>query len=282
MNQGFVNLQHIKMFVLDEGDRMLDMGFIVDIKKIIAKLPVKKQTMLFSATMPQDIKKLSSTILINPAYIDITPESPTVDLINQSMYFVEKANKRPLLLHLLKDKAIVSALVFTRTKHGADKVVVDLKRAGVNAEAIHGNKSQGARQRALDNFKAKRTRVLVATDIASRGIDIEDLSHVINFEMSNEAETYVHRIGRTGRAGAGGTALSFCDQEERSYLKDIHRLINKSIPVIEDHPFPMKSPVVLSVNQAGESRNTSGARRRPSSFSKNRNNRFARKPARRD
>jgi len=208
MNQGFVNLQHIQMFVLDEGDRMLDMGFIVDIKKIIAKLPVKKQTMLFSATMPPDIKKLSSTILNNPAYVAITPESPTVDIINQSMYFVEKANKKPLLIHLLKDKSIVSALVFTRTKHGADKVVVDLKKAGVNAEAIHGNKSQGARQRALDNFKAKRTRVLVATDIASRGIDIEDLSHVINFEMSNEAETYVHRIGRTGRAGAGGTAAA--------------------------------------------------------------------------
>ncbi len=282
MNQGFVNLQHIQMFVLDEGDRMLDMGFIVDIKKIMAKLPVKKQTMLFSATMPQDIKKLSSTILNNPAHIAITPESPTVDIINQSMYFVEKVNKKPLLIHLLKDKAIVSALVFTRTKHGADKVVVDLKKAGVNAEAIHGNKSQGARQRALDNFKAKRTRVLVATDIASRGIDIEDLSHVINFEMSNEAETYVHRIGRTGRAGAGGTALSFCDQEERQYLKDIQRLINKSIPVIEDHPFPMKSPVVLSVNQAGENKNPSGSRRRTSSFSKNRSNRFSRRPARRD
>jgi ATP-dependent RNA helicase RhlE len=282
MNQGFVNLQHVQMFVLDEGDRMLDMGFIVDIKKIIAKLPIKKQTMLFSATMPLDIKKLSSTILNNPAYIAITPESPTVDIINQSMYFVEKANKKSLLIHLLKDKAIVSALVFTRTKHGADKVVMDLHKAGVNAEAIHGNKSQGARQRALDNFKAKRTRVLVATDIASRGIDIEDLSHVINFEMSNEAETYVHRIGRTGRAGAGGTALSFCDQEERQYLKDIHKLINKSIPIIEDHPFPMKNPVVLSVNQAGESKNTSGGRRRTSNFSKSRGNRYGRKPARKN
>jgi len=280
MNQGFVNLQKIKMFVLDEGDRMLDMGFIVDIKKIIAKLPIEKQTMLFSATMPPDIKKLSSTILNNPVHIAITPESPTVDIIKQSMYFVEKANKKPLLIHLLQDKAIVSALVFTRTKHGADKVVVDLRKAGVNAEAIHGNKSQGARQRALDNFKAKRTRVLVATDIASRGIDIEDLSHVINFEISNEAETYVHRIGRTGRAGAGGTAISFCDQEEKHYLKDIHKLINKSIPVIEDHPFPMKTPVVLSVNQAGESKNTSDRKRRSSSFSKNRGNRFGRKPTR--
>lgn len=252
MNQGYVHLQHVEMFVLDEADRMLDMGFINDVKKIIAKLPAKKQTMLFSATLPQDIKKLSASILRDPVNVAVTPVSSTVDIIDQSIYFVEKASKKSLLIHLLKDKGISSALVFTRTKHGANKVAAELIKAGIRSEAIHGNKSQNARQQALNNFKSKKTRVLVATDIAARGIDIEDLSHVINYEMSNVAETYVHRIGRTGRAGAGGTALSFCDTEERQYLKDITKLINKSIPVVEDHPFVSKTaPVQQSVKAEG-------------------------------
>jgi ATP-dependent RNA helicase RhlE len=279
MNQGYIHLQNVKLFVLDEADRMLDMGFINDVKKIIAKLPVKKQTMLFSATMPQDIKKLSTTILINPANVAVTPVASTVEIVEQSVYFVDKGNKKSLLIHLLKEKSILSALVFTRTKHGANKITEGLVKAGINAEAIHGNKSQGARQRALNNFKAKQTRVLVATDIAARGIDIEDLSHVINFEMSNVAETYVHRIGRTGRAGAGGTALSFCDSEEKEYLKDVNKLINKTISVIEDHPFPMRNFGVVKDSQESNKQNSSGARR-GSSFSREKSSRWGRKPTR--
>ncbi|MDR3611366.1 MAG: DEAD/DEAH box helicase [Ignavibacteriaceae bacterium] len=279
MNQGYIHLQHVKLFVLDEADRMLDMGFINDVKKIITKLPLKKQTMLFSATMPQDIKKLSTTILVNPANVAVTPVASTVEIVEQSVYFVDKSNKKSLLIHLLKEKAILSALVFTRTKHGANKITEGLVKAGINAEAIHGNKSQGARQRALNNFKTKQTRVLVATDIAARGIDIEDLSHVINFEMSNVAETYVHRIGRTGRAGAGGTALSFCDAEEKEYLKDVNKLINKTISVIEDHPFPMKNFNVVKSDKEGNRKNPSGGRR-GSSFSKERGNSRGRRTVR--
>ncbi|MGE5679681.1 MAG: DEAD/DEAH box helicase, partial [Bacillota bacterium] len=207
INQGFIKLQNVKYFVLDEADRMLDMGFIHDVNKIIAKLPAKRQSMFFSATMPPEIKKLSATILTDPSFVAVTPVSSTVDIIKQEVYFVEKSNKKSLLIHLLKGSSIDTALVFTRTKHGADKVARDLVKAGIVAEAIHGNKSQNARQRALSNFKAKSTRVLVATDIAARGIDINDLSHVINFEMSNVPETYVHRIGRTGRAGTKGVAI---------------------------------------------------------------------------
>jgi ATP-dependent RNA helicase RhlE len=237
MDQRFINLQHISMFVLDEADRMLDMGFIHDVKKVIAKLPSKRQTLFFSATMPPEIAKLASTILTNPARVQVTPVSSTANTVVQSIYFVEKPDKRSLLLHLLRDPSIETALIFTRTKHGADKVVKDLVRAGVKAEAIHGNKSQNARQRALSNFKSKQTRVLVATDIAARGIDIDDLSHVVNYELPNVPETYVHRIGRTGRAGASGIALSFCDTEEKEFLRDIHKLIAKTIPVVEDHPY---------------------------------------------
>jgi ATP-dependent RNA helicase RhlE len=237
MDQKYVNLQHIKIFVLDEADRMLDMGFIHDVKKVIAKLPQKRQTLFFSATMPPEISKLANTILTNPVRVEVTPQSTTANTIQQVLYYVEKPDKRSLLLHLLKDRNIETALVFTRTKHGADKVAKDLNRAGVQAEAIHGNKSQNARQRALSNFKGKQTRVLVATDIAARGIDIDDLSHVINFELPNIPETYVHRIGRTGRAGASGIAFSFCESEEKDYLKDIHKLIGKNIPVVNDHPY---------------------------------------------
>ena len=246
IDQKFVNLQNLQFFVLDEADRMLDMGFIHDVKKIIAKLPAKRQSLFFSATMPAEIQKLAATILTRPVKVDIIPVVATTNLIKQSLYFVDKPDKRHLLIHLLQDKSITTALIFTRTKHGADKVSRDLMKAGIKAAAIHGNKSQGARQDALNNFKNKKTRVLVATDIASRGIDVEQLSHVINYEIPNIPETYIHRIGRTGRAGVDGVALSFCDMEEKEYLKDIYKLTSKPIPVVEDHPFPMKggTPVV--------------------------------------
>ena len=225
INQRYVHLEHIRMLVLDEADRMLDMGFVHDVKKIIAKIPAKRQTLFFSATMPNEIQQLANTILTKPEKVEVTPVSSTADTIQQSLFYVEKNDKRALLIHLLKDKNIKTALVFTRTKHGADKVVKDLVRVGITAEAIHGNKSQNARQRALSNFKNRTTRVLIATDIAARGIDIDELTHVINYELPNIPETYVHRIGRTGRAGASGIALSFCDAEEIEFLKDIHKLM---------------------------------------------------------
>jgi ATP-dependent RNA helicase RhlE len=243
MTQGHIHLSQIEFFILDEADRMLDMGFVHDVKKIIAKLPAKRQSMFFSATMPPEIVRLSASILTNPEKVEVTPVSSTANTIQQALYFVEKGNKRGLLIHLLNDPNIVTSLVFTRTKHGADRVTRDLIKAGVKAEAIHGDKSQNARQRALTNFKAKRTRVLVATDIAARGIDVDDLSHVINYEIPNIAETYVHRIGRTGRAGASGIAISFCDNEEREYIRDITKLIGKQIPIVEEHPFKMGTPV---------------------------------------
>ena len=239
MNQGFISLRDIEIFVLDEADRMLDMGFIHDVKKLIAVLPRKRQSLFFSATMPPEIVKLSNTILDNPSKVEVTPSASTVDIIQQFVFFVDKGNKTSLLIDILKDENIKTALVFTRTKHGADKVVKLLVKNNITAEAIHGNKAQNARQRALANFKAQTTRVLVATDIAARGIDIDDMEFVINFDTSNIPETYVHRIGRTGRAGAKGTAYSFCDAEEKEYLHDIEKLIGKKIPVISDHPFPL-------------------------------------------
>lgn len=241
IDQKIINIEHIKIFILDEADRMLDMGFIHDVKRIIAKTPLKKQTLLFSATMPPDIAKLASTILKNPAKIEITPVSSTVDTIEQYLYFVDKCNKKDLLLHILKDKNIDSALVFTRTKHGADRLMKQLARNGVNARAIHGDKSQGARQSALNNFKNKTLRILLATDIAARGIDIDELTHVINYDLPDIPETYVHRIGRTGRAGLGGTAISFCDFDEKGQLNDIEKLIGKKITEIKDHPYPLKN-----------------------------------------
>lgn len=239
MSQGYISLKDIEIFVLDEADRMLDMGFIHDVKKILAALPKKRQSLFFSATMPLEIFKLADSILSNPRKVEITPESPTVDVIKQFIYFVDKGNKNALLLDIFKDQNIKTALVFTRTKHGADRVVKVLERNNIKAEAIHGNKAQNARQRALANFKAQTTRVLVATDLASRGIDVEDMEFVINYEMPNISETYVHRIGRTGRAGAEGTAYSFCDAEEKPYLRDIEKLIRKKIPVIDNHPYPL-------------------------------------------
>ena len=263
MHQGYVTLRDIEIFVLDEADCMLDMGFIHDVKKIIAALPHKRQSLFFSATMPPEIIKLSNTILFQPLKVEITPSATPVDIIKQHVYFVDNGNKTALLIDILKDKNIITALVFTRTKHGADKVVKALEKIKVSAEAIHGNKSQNARQRALANFKEKTTRVLVATDIAARGIDIDDMEFVINFEMPNVAETYVHRIGRTGRAGAKGTAFSFCDALEKPFLRDIEKLIGKKIPVIDEHPYPLidNNPVKAVRQQRNNSnrppRNTS-------------------------
>jgi len=239
MDQGFISLRDVEIFVLDEADRMLDMGFIHDVRKIIAALPRKRQSLFFSATMPPEIVKLSNTILFQPLKVEVTPSASTVDIVQQFLYFVDKGNKPALLVDILKDKNIRTALVFTRTKHGADRVVKILEKHKITAEAIHGNKAQNARQRALANFKAQTTRVLVATDIAARGIDVEDMEFVINYEISNMPETYVHRIGRTGRAGAKGTAYSFCDAEEKPYVRDIEKLIGKKIPVIDEHPYPL-------------------------------------------
>lgn len=215
---------------------MLDMGFIHDIKRILKLLPTKRQTLFFSATMPPEIETLANSMLTKPEKVEVTPASSTVDIISQQVYFVEK-KKKDLLIHLLKDASIESVLIFTRTKYGADKLARILTKAGIGAEAIHGNKTQNARQRALTNFKNHTLRALIATDIAARGIDVDQLSHVINYELPNVPETYVHRIGRTGRAGHEGVAISFCESEELPYLKDIQKLIGKNIPVVKEHPF---------------------------------------------
>ncbi|MDU4960551.1 MAG: DEAD/DEAH box helicase [Sporomusaceae bacterium] len=241
LNQKIITIEHIKILILDEADRMLDMGFIHDVKRIIAKTPLKKQTLLFSATMPPDIAKLAGTILHKPMRIEITPVSSTVERIEQYLYMVDKVSKKDLLLHILNDQHIGSALVFTRTKHGADRLSKQLSRHNVMAQAIHGDKSQGARQRALANFKDRSLRILIATDIAARGIDIDELSHVINYDLPDIPETYVHRIGRTGRAGLGGVAISFCDFDEKSQLRDIEKLIGKKLTVITEHPYPLQN-----------------------------------------
>ncbi len=268
MNQGFITLKDIEIFVLDEADRMLDMGFIHDVKKLVAVLPQKRQSLFFSATMPSEIVKLANTILRNPLKVEVTPVSSTADTINQFVYFVDKGNKNALLLDILQDKNIKTVLVFTRTKHGADKVVKVLQKANIKAEAIHGNKAQNARQRALTNFKDQTTRVLVATDIAARGIDVDDLQYVINFEMPNISETYVHRIGRTGRAGAKGTAFSFCDAEEKEYLKDIEKLISKKIPVIDEHAYPLIDHHPVKVPKQQFQRNPNHNRPKPTAEKK--------------
>ena len=230
INQGFINLNTVQYFVLDEADRMLDMGFIHDIKKILPKLPKVKQTLFFSATMPPPIANLSKSILVNPTKIDITPQASVVDTIDQYVYYVEKEEKRTLLVEILKKSKNQSVLVFSKTKHGADRIARILCRAGINSEAIHSRKSQNARQSTLSNFKTKKTKVMIATDIAARGIDIDELAMVINYDLPDVAETYVHRIGRTGRAGNTGTALSFCAQDEMSMLMSIQKMIGMSIP----------------------------------------------------
>jgi ATP-dependent RNA helicase RhlE len=241
MMQGFLTIRDVEIFVLDEADRMLDMGFIHDVNKIIRALPDKRQNLFFSATMAPEILKLAGTILQDPVRVEVTPVSSTAEMIKQSVYLVDKVNKNALLVDILNQVDATSVLVFTKTKHGADKVVKHLAKNNIKADAIHGNKSQNNRQRALSNFKDKTIRVLVATDIAARGIDVEEMEMVINFELPNISETYVHRIGRTGRAGNKGTAVSFCDYEEKAYLKDIEKLIHQSIPVVEDHPYPMQN-----------------------------------------
>ncbi len=247
MNQGFINLETIKLFVLDEADRMLDMGFIHDIKKLLKVIPEKRQSLFFSATMPDNIVKLANGILKNPKMVEVTPVSSTVDTIQQRLYYTDKKQKRNLLLHVLENPEIESVLIFTRTKYGADKVARLLTKKGTKAAAIHGDKSQNNRQKALKAFKDRKLRALVATDIAARGIDINSLEYVINFEISNMPETYVHRIGRSGRAGKDGVAISFCDHTERAYVRDIQKLIGKKLEVVNEHPFPQsdEDPALL-------------------------------------
>ena len=238
MDQGYISLNDIRYFVLDEADRMLDMGFIHDIKKIIAKLPKSRQSLFFSATMPKNIVSLSNQILINPKKVAVSPVSSTAETIQQHLYMTNRENKRELLLHILKDSSITQVLVFSRTKHGSDRIVRNLQKKKIECAAIHGDKSQNQRQKALKSFKNGYIRVLVATDIAARGIDIDKLRHVINYDIPNESETYVHRIGRCGRAGENGISISICEPEENEYIRDIEKLIKKKIEVVQDNPFP--------------------------------------------
>ncbi|MFY0643523.1 MAG: DEAD/DEAH box helicase [Bacteroidia bacterium] len=262
INQGFISLRQIEYFVLDEADQMLDMGFIHDIKRIIALLPRKRQSLFFSATMPPSIVKLSKQILGEYQKVTIEPDKPTAEKVSQQVYYVRKLDKPKLLIHLLQEENYYTTLVFSRTKYGADKIVGKLKRANINAEAIHGNKSQNARQRALNDFKKGKTAVLVATDIAARGIDVDDLSLVVNFNLPNVAETYVHRIGRTGRAKASGKSISFCDVDEKKDLKAIERHIRMDIPVVEDHPFSFNPEDVKQRDTAPKQPNKGPQQRR--------------------
>ena len=261
LNQRLLNLRQVEIFVLDEADRMLDMGFIHDIRRLIALLPAKRQTLMFSATMPREIQGLADSILQKPVQIRVASGSPAAVTVRQSLYYAESSQKPILLEHLLAGAVITRGLVFTRTKRGADKVVKRLTHVGIVAEAIHSNKSQNARQRALDNFKKGKTRVLVASDIASRGLDVDDISHVVNYDLPHDAETYVHRIGRTGRAGASGQAISFCSQDERPQLKDIEKLLGKSIPLLRpslDLPAAEAAAPRAPRQQGGSSRGRTG------------------------
>ncbi|MEO9893185.1 DEAD/DEAH box helicase [Aurantibacter sp.] len=272
MNQGFITFRDIEFAVLDEADQMLDMGFIHDIKKIIAKLPAQRQSLFFSATMPKDIVALSRKILGDFERVTIKPEQATAEKVEQGVYFVSKKNKTKLLVHLLQERSQDSVLVFSRTKHGANKIVKKLDQAGIKSAAIHGNKSQTARQKALGAFKEGKLKVLVATDIAARGIDVEELALVINFDLPNVSETYVHRIGRTGRANASGIALSFCDKEERAYLRDIEKLIKQEVPRMPEHQFTDGDDEEQeTVEQPGKSRNPNQSRNRNRNQDRNRN-----------
>jgi ATP-dependent RNA helicase RhlE len=262
MNQGYVHLDHLEIFVLDEADRMLDMGFINDVKKVIRELPAQRQTLFFSATMPPQISGLADSILHEPVKVEVTPVSSTAETIDQSVFFVAGRDKHSLLVHLLEEKSISRTLVFARTKHGADKIAKELKRMNISSDAIHGNKTQTARQNALKNFKNNRLKVLVATDIAARGIDVDNLTHVINFDLPNVPETYVHRIGRTGRAGSSGMAFSFCNAEEREFLKDINKLIGKKIPAMA-HPFEGNAEAISSKPAGGSAQPRQRTWRRP-------------------
>lgn len=272
MNQKFINLSNIKRFILDEADRMLDMGFITDVTKIISKLPKNRHTSLFSATIPDEILKLSDSLLNDPVNIRISPPTSTVDKIDQSVYLVQKSDKKSLLIHLLNDRKIANALIFTRTKRTANRLSDELNDAGFDSDSFHGNKSQAARQSALNKFKSKKLRILVATDIASRGIDAIDLPYVFNYDLPEDPETYIHRIGRTGRAGLSGTAVSFCDNEEKGLLRSITKHISKSIDTIIDHPFYKK---IIDNNQACEKKTTNFRRSKVKKVFNNRQPRFA-------
>ena len=263
MNQGHVRLDAVEVFVLDEADRMLDMGFVRDVKKIIAALPSRRQTALFSATMPNSVQSLANGLLHDPVRVEVAPAATTAEKVEQRVFFVPKDKKRALLSELLNDQDIERVLIFTRTKHGANRVARHLQQSGVESDAIHGNKAQNARQRALEGFRSGRIRALVATDIAARGIDVEGVTHVINFELPNEPESYVHRIGRTARAGAGGIAISFCDHEERAYLRDIEKTIRQTVPVMEDQPYhAAEISSAPSPSTRGPQRKSPGQRRR--------------------
>ncbi len=258
--RGYVDLKSVEFFVLDEADRMLDMGFVHDVRRILAQLPSERQNLLFSATLPSSIRKLADSFLHDPEFVSITPEAPTVDRIEQSVMFVERGNKRHLLVDLLRPGAVSRAMVFTRTKHGANRLTKQLGKAGVEAIAIHGNKSQAARKRALDGFRRGKVQVLVATDIASRGIDVDDVTHVFNFDLPNEPESYVHRIGRTARAGREGVAVSFCDPSESDYLRSIERTIGQAIPRVTDHKYHCAEAIPVAGARSSNRRSGGGPR----------------------
>ena len=277
--QGFIHVENLEIFVLDEADRMLDMGFIHDVRKILKWLPQKKQTLFFSATMPPEVQGLVDSLLVNPVKVAVNPVSSPVEVIDQKLYYVDRGNKTKLLAGLILEPDVKNALVFTRTKHGANKVAGDLVKAGIAAAAIHGNKSQTARQQALADFKAGKIQCLVATDIAARGLDIEELSHVFNYNLPDVPETYVHRIGRTGRAGRGGTAISFCDVNEKEELKAIQKLLGKAIPVVEDHPWPMEVFEPLPKDKKGRVVNPEDAEARAAAKEKRRQRDAANKAA---
>ncbi len=281
MNQGHITLKYVEVLVLDEADRMLDMGFIKDIRRIIERLPRKRQTVLFSATMPKSVEDLANGILTDPVRIDVAPTATTVEKVDQHVLMVPKGRKRNLLAHVLKDEDIKRVLIFTRTKHGANKVAKHLEQLGVSSSAIHGNKSQNARQKALNEFRSGSIRALVATDVAARGIDVEGVTHVINYEIPNEPESYVHRIGRTARAGAAGVSLSFCDHEERSFMRDIEKTIRQNVPLMIDHPYHFEGMEAVFDDEDAKDAKTnprSGAPKRHANSGKHKPNRRINQP----